>query len=120
MTMSDAAGPGRFDRRELLRGAAASGLFSLVSGSIAGTSPQRELIRTENAKPGTTDWLLTNTRVDPKTRYRCPWIEGFCSHTSVRAGDTLSIMMSTNPPSPFVIDIYRLGYYGGQGGRHLQ
>ena len=29
-------------------------------------------------------------------------------------------MVSTNPPSPFVIDLFRLGYYGGQGGRHLQ
>ena len=25
-------------------------------------------------------------------------------------------MVSTNPPSPFVIDVYRLGYYGGKGG----
>jgi hypothetical protein len=28
-------------------------------------------------------------------------------------------MVSTNPASSFVIDIYRLGYYGGKGGRHL-
>jgi hypothetical protein len=28
-------------------------------------------------------------------------------------------MVSTNPPSPFVIDVYRLGYYGGKGGRHM-
>ena len=28
-------------------------------------------------------------------------------------------MVSTNPPLPFVIDLYRLGYYGGKGGRHL-
>src|SRR5438309_518818 len=71
------------------------------------------------ATAGTTDWMLQNTRVDPKTKYRCPWIEGYCSHTSIRAGDTLSIMVSTNPPSAFTIDIYRLGYYGGKGGRHL-
>ncbi|HEY8506462.1 MAG TPA: N,N-dimethylformamidase beta subunit family domain-containing protein, partial [Gemmataceae bacterium] len=64
-------------------------------------------------------WMLTNTRVDPKTKYRCPWVEGYCSHTSLRAGDTLKIMVSTNPPSPFVIDLYRLGYYQGKGGRHL-
>src|SRR4029079_8022766 len=68
---------------------------------------------------GTFDWLLSNTRVDPKTQYRCPWVEGYCSHTSIRAGDRLAIMVSTNPPSPFVIDVYRLGYYGGKGGRHL-
>jgi hypothetical protein len=80
---------------------------------------RRELIRAENEKPGTADWQLAKTRVDPKTRYRCPWIEGYASHTSLRAGDTLTLMVSTNPPTPFTIDLYRLGYYQGKGGRHL-
>ena len=79
----------------------------------------RDSIRAENEKDGTSDWLLTNTRVDPATKYRCPWIEGYFSRTSVRAGEPLSIMVSTNPPSPFLIDVYRLGYYGGKGGRHV-
>ena len=25
--------------------------------------------------------------IDPSTKYRCPWIEGYCSKTSVRAGE---------------------------------
>jgi hypothetical protein len=111
-----------FDRRNLLKGMAAAGLSSALdplAGALAKPPASRDLIRTENEKPGTTEWMLTNTRVDPKTRYRCPWIEGYCSHTSLKAGATLRIMASTNPPSPFVIDIYRLGYYGGKGGRHL-
>ena len=28
-------------------------------------------------------------------------------------------MVSTNPASPFRIDLYRLGYYQGKGARHL-
>ena len=84
------------------------------------TPARRDLIRTENEKAGTTDWLLKTTRVDPKTKYLCPWIEGYCSHTSLRAGDTLAIRVSTNPPSAFVIDLYRPGYSGGKGARHLQ
>jgi hypothetical protein len=111
------------NRRDLLRTAAAAGLASslvALSDVAAKSTPARpDLIRAENDKPGTWDWLLANTRVDPKTKYRCPWIEGYCSHTSLRAGDTVSIMVSTNPPSPFVLDIYRLGYYQGKGGRHL-
>jgi hypothetical protein len=107
------------NRRDLLRSAAA-GLVSTV-GPLASAAPApRDLIRTENERKGSRDWLLTNTRVDPKTRYRCPWIEGYCSHTSLRAGDTLSIMVSTNPASSFVLDIYRLGYYQGLGGRRLR
>jgi hypothetical protein len=109
-------------RRDLLKGAASAALVAAIHplGGCAHLSPNgRDRIRAENQKPGTTDWLLTNTRVDPKTKYRCPWIEGFCSRTSVRAGEALEIKVSTNPPSPFVIDVYRLGYYGGKGGRHV-
>ncbi len=107
------------DRRKMLQQLAGTSLATLGC-NISGAEPaRRDLIRTENQKPGTTDWMLANTRVDPKTKYRCPWIEGYCSRTSVRAGEPLNIMVSTNPPSPFVIDLYRLGYYGGKGGRHL-
>src|ERR671925_113520 len=95
------------DRRGLLKGAAAAGLASVLdplAGALTAPTPSRpELLRAENDKAGTTDWLLRNTRVDPKTRYRCPWIEGYTSHTSLRAGDTLHVMVSTNPPSPFVL-----------------
>jgi hypothetical protein len=95
----------------------------IAAGTLAGcaTPPaaQRDLIQRENAKPGTRDWLLTNTRIDPATKYRCPWIEGYCSRTSVRAGETIQFHVSTNPASPFRIDLYRMGYYGGEGGRHI-
>lgn len=108
-------------RRELLKRAAATGLIPTLGNfnTTVAAPAKPDLIRTENEKPGTKDWMLTNSRVDPKTKYRCPWIEGYCSHTSVKSGDTLSVMVSTNPASPFVLDIYRLGYYGGAGGRHL-
>jgi hypothetical protein len=110
------------NRRSLLKGAAAAGLATALDplGGVLAAPARRDLIRTENEKPGTTDWLLQNTRIDPKTKYRCPWVEGYCSHTSLRAGDTLAVMVSTNPPSPFVLDVYRLGYYKGKGGRHLR
>jgi hypothetical protein len=111
-------------RRELLKGMATAGLASTLAPlteTLAEPAPrQRDLIQAENEKAGTTDWLLANTRVDPKTKYRCPWVEGYCPRTSLRTGETLEIMVSTNPASPFLIDIYRLGHYGGKGGRHLR
>ena len=113
----------RLNRRQLLKGAAsvslASALSPLTEIRATSTKVDHDLIRAENEKLGTTDWLLQNTRVDPKTRYRCPWIEGYCSHTSIGEGDQLRIMVSTDPPSPFVIDLYRLGYYGGDGARKI-
>ncbi|PYJ95874.1 MAG: hypothetical protein DME23_22455, partial [Verrucomicrobia bacterium] len=117
-------------RRELLKGVISAGTAAALSGctwvekdsggvrrkSVLGKA---DLIRRENEKPGTRDWLLTNTRFDPKTKYRCPWIEGYCSRASVRAGEPISFHVSTNPPSSFALDIYRMGYYGGAGGRHI-
>ncbi len=84
------------------------------------TARRTSLIREENSHPGTRDWMLTNTRIDPKTKYRCPWIEGYCSRTSVRAGEEISFHVSTNPPSPFALEVYRMGHYGGDGGRLMQ
>jgi len=73
-------------------------------------------IQQENRKPGATDWQLTRVRVD-KSGYRAPLIEGFCSHQSVQAGDTLKIMVSTTPAARFKIEVFRTGYYGGRGAR---
>ncbi len=76
-----------------------------------------DLVRRENLRPGTRDWLLTKTRVHAQTKYRCPWIEGYCSRTSVSAGETIAFHVSANPASEFTLAVYRLGYYGGAGGR---
>jgi len=117
--------PANTGRRDLLKRALAAGVLGGLSPALRvaeaaiPATARGDLIRAENEKPGTRDWLLANTRVDRRTKYRCPWIEGYCSRTSLKAGERLSIMVSTNPKSPFTIDIYRLGYYGGTGGRHL-
>jgi hypothetical protein len=83
------------------------------------TPPEPDRVRHENSLPGTSAWLLANPRIDPARRFRCPWIEGYCSRTSVRAGDPLSFHVSTNPPSRFTLDLYRTGHYGGLGARHV-
>ncbi len=114
-------------RREALTSLAGVGVAAVLPGcsSIRETKhalfgpPRPDAIRRENEKPGTRDWMLAKTAIDPKTKYRCPWIEGYCSHTSLRAGETIQFFVSTNPASPFRIDLYRMGYYGGAGGRHV-
>lgn len=110
-------------RRELLKGLVGLSTLTLVEGCSSFRAPEaaaaRDLVRRENAKSGTRDWLLKKTGIDPATKYRCPWIEGYCLRTSVRTGETISFYVSTNPPSPFTLDLYRMGYYGGAGGRHV-
>lgn len=108
-------------RRDLLRstGAAAAALAGIHLPARA-AGPQSDLIAEENARPGTRAWMLDKPRIDPASKYRCPWIEGYCSHASIRAGQTLQVFVSTNPAAPFTLDIYRLGWYGGDGARHVQ
>lgn len=75
------------------------------------------LIAQENAKPGSTDWQLTRMRLDKNAGFRSPFIEGYCSRQSVKAGESLDIFVSTNPAARFKIEIFRTGYYGGRGAR---
>ena len=116
-------------RRDLLKGAAAAGLglsaFSNLptDAAKAASASRSDVIRKENAKPGTRDWMLTKTDIEdnePVTLWRSPGIEGYCSETSVRAGDTIKVMVSTNPVSEFSLEIFRTGYYGGDGGRFMK
>ncbi len=75
----------------------------------------------ENQRAGSTAWLLRgHDDIRPYTENgwrRVKAIEGYCSHASIRAGETLTVYVSTDPASEFQIDIYRLGYYRGKGGR---
>src|SRR5665648_1123124 len=109
-----------FSRRKLLRNAAFLGFAGSISSltTFANINPQKKsgLIVSENEKPGTTDWQLTFVR---SRNYRSVMIEGYCSHTSVKAGDSIDIFLSANPSTEVSVDIYRIGYYGGKGGRHI-
>jgi len=83
----------------------------------------------ENKHEGTTDWLLTKIKTDT-CRISVPYqetflcrsteIEGYVSKTSYRVGDRVDVFVSTHPQSSFTVDIYRMGYYGGKGGRHIK
>src|SRR5687768_3317513 len=100
---SDRKGENAMDRRDFIQGATGLGLAATLGWAAPSA---RSLVGDENQKPGTTDWMLTNAKVDPATVYRCPWIEGYCSKTSVRAGETIDLRISTRPASRFTIDLY--------------
>ena len=92
-------------RRELLQAAA--------------TLPLPQLISTENRKPGATNWQLTKVWPNQGKVFLTAVIEGYCGQQSVLAGDTLTIHVSVNPARRFTIDIFRMGFYGGTGARHI-
>ena len=107
-------------RRKLLKDVALVGLGGALAplSSFTSVKPTKKggLIDAENKKQGTTDWLLTYVR---SRDYRSELIEGYCSRTSVQAGDSIDIFLSVYPGTDVTIDIYRIGYYGGKGGRHI-
>ncbi len=99
-------------RREILKKGAAA---AIAGGSLAnaGAETKPSLISAENAREGSEDWQLQS--VGPKTSA----IEGYASRQSVAAGETLELKVSANPASPFRIEIFRTGYYGGKGARKV-
>jgi hypothetical protein len=84
----------------------------------------------ENRQPGTQEWLLT--KVDTVVAYKSAFgtevpylarskrVEGYVNNTRYGAGDTVQVFVSTDPVADFSLDIYRLGYYQGEGGRKMQ
>ncbi len=107
-------------RRDILKGAALGlGMLGVASatGATSKVRSSARVIPRENSREGTTDWMLRKTHIAPETRYRSPRVEGYCNATSLRAGDQLDVMVSANPPASVSIEFYRMGYYGGKGGR---
>jgi hypothetical protein len=124
-----------FTRKSFLKTAGAVAGGSLFSGPLiksGGTNSKNilrnkmarksDIILKENTKPGTTDWILKKVKRHEDEPYDAGWhrrteIEGYASHLSIKAGETLSIYVSCDPAARFKLDIYRMGYYGGKGGR---
>ncbi|MEJ6510603.1 MAG: hypothetical protein QNL59_05600 [Actinomycetota bacterium] len=67
-------------------------------------------IAAENAKPGSTKWMVPDERV--------AWakIEGFFTATSINLGSSVILKTSTRAPA-WQVTAYRMGWYGGTGGR---
>ncbi len=82
-------------------------------------SLQENPIVIENRKEGSKDWQLTRVRPD-ESKQRTPFIEGYCSRQSVKAGETIDIMVSVGTNERFKLEIFRTGYYGGRGARLMK
>lgn len=74
------------------------------------TLAHANIITEENARPGTDRWRL---RSNPSEE-----IAGYASATSVAAGETIRFFV-TSPDPTFTIEIFRMGWYNGLGGRRM-
>ncbi len=100
-------------RRRILQAAATPAL-------LRAAGPDNKLTQ-ENRRPGTVEWQLQHYSFDRPTGsgLRSPRLEGYASDVSVYTGDKIQFLVSADPARNFTIDIYRTGYYGGKGGRHM-
>jgi len=86
--------------------------LSLTLSVFGACTAPKNAIEKENCLPGNpqSEWNVSGAG--------SPNIQGFATDISVNAGQTISFKISTNALS-YRIDIYRMGYYQGNGGRFI-
>src|SRR5438477_282130 len=70
------------------------------------------LIPDENARPGDPGWQLDNPAYNRE-------VEGYGSKITLRAGEGLDLKVNVDKPRAVSWGVYRIGWYGGAGGRHI-
>lgn len=127
----------RTSRRSAL-GAIAVGMFSAAAGVFAVTAGSQQAlskrvqqpapgllpelaenpIEVENRLPGSRKWQMVadGVRAADDTQMK---IKGYASATSVHLGESIDFHVAVGGEQDFTVAIYRLGYYGGAGGRLL-
>ena len=101
-------GTWRFALRSL---AVLAGLVAFSATSVLPALAVNEIVP-ENLLPGNpqSEWDISGAG-DPS-------IQGFATDISVNTGETIAFKVGTASPA-YRIDIYRLGYYNGAGGRRI-
>lgn len=94
-----------------MRTAAVAALVLLLALGPGRAAAAPNPIPGENAAPGTRDWLFQDVFGEA--------IQGYTSEISALPGETVHFHVSTDPAAYYHIVIYRLGWYGGLGGRRI-
>jgi hypothetical protein len=106
--LGDRASGGGETARDRGGPAPAAGAEALAHSPPSGA----ELIRAENAEPGSPDWLIEDGDKRPRE------IEGFTDKVSGEQGDTVRLFVTTEAAG-YEATAYRLGHYDGVGAREV-
>src|SRR6058998_984134 len=101
-----------------LKGACLSAALGIGLSPATATAQttQSNPIVIENQQPGTSQWRLSAKGTDAVGQ-----IKGYASATSVNKGGNITFYVSVNPAAQnYTIDVYRIGWYQGLGGRLMQ
>jgi hypothetical protein len=112
-TLDEAQREGKFMKRIAYR------MFLTYVASIGALAQTSNPIVLENQQPGTSQWQLNISPylvADDVNKQ----IKGYASATSVNKGQSITFYVSVTPAQTYTIDIYRIGWYQGLGGRFMQ
>src|SRR5205823_5481873 len=85
-----------------------------VSVTVVNASP----IVLENQQPGSMGWSMWPAGKPEDDAGK--QIKGYASATSVNLGASITFYVTVNPAQQYTMDVYRMGWYQGQGGRLMQ
>lgn len=88
----------------------ASAIMPLEIPALGADNP----IVTENQQPGSTAWRLSPPLIADDAIGQ---IKGYASATSVNQNESITLYVTVNPAQTYTIDIFRVGWYAGLGGR---
>jgi hypothetical protein len=104
-------GAGVGSASDILAGRVARRALDRFSAARRPAASNANPIPPENARAGSTGWR------GPDVQGRA--IEAYASEASVAPGETIRFHVSVNPEQPYHVHVYRLGWYGGAGGREV-
>ncbi len=90
-----------------MRAFVAAAATALLCSALAPAAGASTAIQRENALPGTSAWNGPGTSL----------VEIYASQIGVAPGDRIDLHVNTRPAARYRISVYRLGWYGGAGGR---
>src|SRR5207249_4242151 len=73
----------------------------------------------ENQQPGSGNWRMWLHNIPPADDVN-KQIKGYASATSVNKGESITFYVTVNPAQQYTMDVYRMGWYQGLGGRLMQ
>ena len=103
--------------------------LSMVGQTLTAPAPKPTLnaIQRENQKAGTLAWQIGLPPYE-NSNDTDQWIRGYASAVSINKGEMITFNITVNPYNwkthpasvPYTIDVYRIGWYGGLGGRLMK
>ena len=106
-----------------------AGVLAQLATPARPVTPPPNAIQVENQKTGTSAWQI-GLAPYVNSNDTDQWIRGYASRVSINKGEKITFNITVNPyhwgdayhptPVPYTIDVYRVGWYGGLGGRLMK